>query len=101
MRWASETRRNNPTIAIERPGTARRDDFQGRLSVAVKEFVPQATGGILVGEFDGDGADPLHVYDRHQGVGQHALDRCAFRQILKRGHKLRFPRLGYWWAPAM
>ena len=53
----------HPAIAIKAPRAASRDDFQGRLSVAAQEFIPEATGRILVAEFDGDGADPLHVHD--------------------------------------
>ena len=53
-------------VAIEAPGSAQLGDFEARLVVAVEQHVGYPPGRILVGQFEGFGAIPLHVDDRDQ-----------------------------------
>ncbi len=73
-------------VAVEAPRASRRDDFQGRLAVAIDQFVAEATGGIFVGKLDGHRTDPLHVHDGNQAVREYPLDRGVFGQSLKLSH---------------
>ena len=61
-------------VAVEAPGPALLNDFQARLVVAVQEDVGDAASGILVGQLDGLGAEPLDVHDGDETVGQDAAD---------------------------
>ena len=62
------------SVAIEAPGPANLDHLQAGLVVPVQDLVGDATGGILVGEFEGVRAEPLHVHDRDEAVGRYASD---------------------------
>ena len=60
MRWASETQPEQRTVAVEAPGPALAGhDFEGRLAVAVEQLVAEPSRSVLVGDLDGDRADPL------------------------------------------
>ena len=61
MRFASDSKPEQGAVAVEAPGPAGLGDFERRLAVAVEQFVAESARAVLVGDLDGDGADPLHV----------------------------------------
>ncbi len=73
-------------VAIKAPEGVHRDDFQGRLPVAVQKFGPQATRDVLIREFYCDCTDPFDIPDRYQPIRKHALIRCAPRKFLQSSH---------------
>jgi hypothetical protein len=76
MRQANPLRfRDQPeqrAIAVETPGTAKLDDLQRRLAVAVQELVGNPTVGGFVGQFQGFRTEPLNTDNRNKRVGHDA-----------------------------
>ena len=60
-------------VAVEAPRPAGDGDLEGRLAVAVEQFVPEPAGRVLIGQLDRRRAVPLDVDDGHEAVGQDAL----------------------------
>jgi len=85
LRFGDQTEES--AVAVEAPGTALLDDLEAELVVAVEEAVVDLAGGVLVGELEGVGAEPLCLDDRRQRVGDQATQRRAGRQFLKLGDK--------------
>jgi len=76
-------------VAIEAPGAADLDDFQGRLAVAVEQLDAQAAVAVFVGHLNGDSANPADVNDGDQSIGQDPFDRCAVGDFFKWSHRFR------------
>jgi len=71
-------------VAIEAPRPALLHDLESRLVMPVQQFVGHLTGGRLVGELDGFGAEPLHADDGDGAVGQDAADGGGRLELFKR-----------------
>ena len=73
-------------VTVETPGATLFDDFDPGLVVPVEEPVGDSSGGVLVGELQGGGAEPLDADDGHQGVGEDAPDRRVGCEGLECAH---------------
>lgn len=60
-------------VTIETPWTARLDDLQGGLGVAIQELRPEPSSGVSVNERDYVGTMPLHIHDTDLAVGETPL----------------------------
>jgi len=47
------------------------------LTIAIEKFIGQLASAVLVGEFDGDGADPFRVDNGYKAIREYAFDGCA------------------------
>ena len=70
-------------VAVEAPGPALLDDLEARLVVAVEQLVRDLAGGVLVGQLERLGAEPLDADDGDQRVREDAADGGAGGQGLK------------------
>ena len=93
MRWASETSRKSAPSPSKLQGRPSLDDGEARLVVAVEELIRDPATGVLVGELQGLGAEPLDIDDRHGCVGQDAANGGVGSQVFELGHALR----SSWW----
>ena len=73
-------------VAVEAPGLSLGGHVQRGLAVAVKQLVAEAARGVLVGDLDGDGADPLDVDHGDKAVREDAGNGAVGRDFLERSH---------------
>ena len=86
--------RNKPeqrAVAVEAPRAAFLNHFKACLVIAVEEHAVGATGRVLEGEFDGVRAEPLHVDDGHEPIGNHAANRRRLLEVLESRHAGALP----------
>jgi len=77
------------SVPVKAPGSPFGGDLQGGFSVAVDQLVSQASRRVLVGDLNGDGAEPFYVQNRDEAFGQNALNRRSSGDLFKTGHILR------------
>ena len=73
-------------VAVEAPGPALLHHLEARLVVAVEQLVRHLARRRLVGEFQRLGAEPLHADDRHEFIGQDALEGCIGLKVFQKAH---------------
>src|SRR5215472_12682296 len=74
--------------AVEALRTTVLDNFETRLVVAIEQFIGNAAGWRLVGQFQRLGAKPLDVDHRYYLVRQNTSDCCGGLKVFEAGHVL-------------
>ena len=70
-------------VPVEAPGAARLGHRQARLVVPIKQHVAGAPHGVLVGQLERLGAEPLDIDDRHEAIGEDAADGCVRLEVFE------------------
>ena len=79
------------SVAVETPRTTHFDDFEGGLTIPVKEQDVWFPGGVFVGKLDCRCAVPLDVNYGNEAIGQDSLNCRAARESFELGHRRAAP----------
>ena len=64
------------------------DDIEAGLVVAIQELVGNSARGVLVGQLERLGPEPLDVHNGHQGIRQDAAQRSVGLKVFELAHRL-------------
>jgi len=74
------------TVAVKTPRSSLLDNLKTQFVVTVKQLVRDSPTGIFVCEFESLRTEPLHIYNRDEGVGQDAAHRCIWCEVFEFKH---------------
>ena len=73
-------------IPIEAPRAPDRNNLDSRFTITVKEFAPQASGGVFVSQLNDGRSVPSDIDDCYEAVRQDSSYRCTSGQFFKACH---------------